>query len=150
MPGQSSDPYDLNRFVEAQAANYAQALSEVRAGRKRSHWSWYVLPQIRGLGSSANSVRYAISGPAEARAYLEHPLLGARLRECVVAMTGHEGLSAAAILGDIDALKFRSCLTLFARVAEADSPFHVALDKYFSGIEDPATISLLARPAEER
>jgi uncharacterized protein (DUF1810 family) len=148
MPNPSSDPYDLDRFVEAQASIYPQALAELRAGRKRSHWSWYILPQIRGLGSSANSVRYALSGLAEARAYLDHPVLGARLRECVDAMNAHVGLSAAAILGDIDALKFRSCLTLFARVSGADSPFREALSKYFSGSEDPATIAVLSRQGE--
>lgn len=145
MQTQSSDPYDLNRFVEAQASSFPQALAELRAGRKRSHWSWYILPQIRGLGSSALSVRYAISGLPEARAYLDHPVLGTRLRECVAAMNDHEGPSAVAILGDIDALKFRSCLTLFARVESEGSPFHEALGKYYSGVEDPATIAILAR-----
>ena len=121
MTTHPQDPHDLDRFLEAQAANYGQALAELRAGRKRSHWSWYVLPQIRGLGSSPLSVRYAISGLAEAGAYLDHPVLGARLRECVAAMNDNAGSDAAAILGGIDARKFRSCLTLFAQVAEAGS-----------------------------
>jgi uncharacterized protein (DUF1810 family) len=141
------DPFDLDRFVQAQAAHYADALAELRAGRKRTHWSWYVLPQIAGLGASAMSVRYALSGLAEARAYLAHPLLGTRLRECVAAMTIHAGRSAAAILGDIDALKFHSCVTLFARVAEPDSPFHRALAQYFAGTPDAATLAILARQA---
>jgi uncharacterized protein (DUF1810 family) len=139
----TDDPHDLARFVAAQSANYADALAELRAGRKRTHWSWYVLPQLAGLGASPMSVRYAISGLAEARAYLAHPLLGARLRECVVAMNGHEGLTAAAVLGEVDARKFHSCITLFARVAEPGSPFHAALDRYFAGVPDAATLSLL-------
>ena len=146
----TKDSYDLNRFLEAQAANYEQALAELRAGRKRSHWSWYILPQIQGLGASQMAVRYAISGLSEAMAYLAHPVLGARLRECIAAMNAHAGQSAAAILGDIDAKKFRSCVTLFAQVAESDSPFHVALARYFCGVEDPATIATLARQTEAR
>lgn len=141
------DAYDLNRFVAAQAAQYAAALAELRAGRKRTHWIWYVLPQIQGLGSSAMSVRYAISGLPEAGAYLDHPTLGTRLRECVAAMNAHTGSTAVAILGDIDAKKFHSCVTLFARVAEAGSPFHEALAKYFAGAGDPATLAILARQA---
>ena len=96
------DPYELNRFVDAQSANYADALAELRAGRKQSHWSWYVFPQVRGLGSSPMSVRYAIGSRAEASAFLAHPVLGSRLRECVKAMNAHRGLSAVEILGDID------------------------------------------------
>jgi uncharacterized protein (DUF1810 family) len=148
MPNRQDDPHDLARFVEAQAVNHAQALAELRTGRKRSHWSWYVLPQLRGLGSSPMSVRYAISGVDEARAYLEHPILGARLRECVAVMNSHPGSNAVAILGDIDAQKFHSCVTLFAQVAEQASLFHEALAKYFSGAEDPATLAILARQAE--
>lgn len=145
---QRQDHYDLHRFVEAQAANYDDALTELRAGRKCTHWSWYVLPQIRGLGSSPMSLRYAISGLAEARAYLDHPILGARLRECIAAMNAHAGLDAATILGGIDSQKFHSCLTLFAQVAEQDSPFHNALATFFSGAEDPATMTILARQAD--
>ena len=150
MPA-ARDPYDLNRFVQAQAANYELALSELRAGRKRTHWSWYVLPQIVGLGSSPMSVRYALSGLAEAKTYLDHPVLGARLRECVAAMNAQAGSSAAAILGDIDAKKFHSCATLFAQVAGAGSIFADALNKFFAGVQDPATLAILARqkPMEE-
>ena len=89
MPNRSDDPFDLNRFLEAQEESYQQALSELRAGRKRTHWSWFIVPQIIGLGSSGMSVRYAIKSLAEAKAYLEHPVLGARLRECVAAMNEH-------------------------------------------------------------
>lgn len=144
MMNPPQDPHDLQRFVEAQAVNYADAIAELRAGRKRTHWSWYVLPQIRGLGTSPMSVRYAISGLPEAAAYLDHPVLGARLRECVATLNGHEGLTAAAILGDIDAKKLHSCLTLFAGVADAGSPFHDALARYFAGAPDPVTVAILA------
>jgi uncharacterized protein (DUF1810 family) len=150
MLSRQQDPHNLDRFVEAQASTYDEALAELRAGRKRTHWSWYVLPQIQGLGSSAMSARYAISGLPEAKAYLNHPILGARLRECVAAMNAHQGLSASAILGDVDAKKFHSCLTLFAQVAGEGSPFHEALAKYFSGALDPATIAILAHQAEAR
>jgi len=139
------DPYNFNRFVEAQASNYDEALAELRAGRKHTHWSWYIFPQIRGLGSSPMSVRYAISSKAEAAAYLEHPVLGSRLRECVKAMNEHRGMSAVEILGDIDAQKFRSCLTLFAEAAPSEALFSVALKKYFSGEPDAATLAMLAR-----
>ncbi len=145
----SPDSYDLHRFVEAQESNYLQALAELRAGRKQSHWSWYVLPQIRGLGSSSMSVRYAISGLAEAKAYLEHRVLGTRLQETVAALNSHCGLSAAQILGQIDAQKFHSCLTLFNRVPGASPQFRDALEKYFSAAEDPSTVSILARQTGE-
>lgn len=145
MPHRPKALYDLNRFIDAQAANYDAALTELRAGRKCSHWSWYVLPQIQGLGSSAMSVRYALSGIAEAKAYLDHPILGARLRECVAAINAHDNLSATDILGEMDAKKFHSCVTLFSRMAEPDSPFHEALNNYFNGEEDAATNAILAR-----
>jgi uncharacterized protein (DUF1810 family) len=139
------DPFNLDRFVEAQASNYDDALAELRAGHKQSHWSWYVFPQIRGLGSSPMSVRYAIGSMAEANAYLEHPVLGPRLRECVKAMNAHRGLSATQILGDIDAQKFRSCLTLFAQAASSEAIFGDALKKYFGGTPDAATLAILAK-----
>ena len=139
------DPYQLDRFVEAQSSNYEDALAELRAGNKQSHWSWYVFPQIRGLGSSPMSVRYAIGSRAEASAFLSHPVLGTRLRECVKAMMAHRGLSANRILGDIDAQKFRSCLTLFAQVAPSESLFNDALKMYFHGIPDSMTISMLGK-----
>jgi len=142
---QEPDPYDLNRFVEAQASNYDNALAELRAGNKESHWSWYVFPQIRGLGSSPMSVRYAIQSIAEASAYLQHAVLGPRLRECVKAMNAHQGLSASRILGDIDSQKFRSCLTLFVQAAPSETIFSDALNKYFGGKPDAATLAILAK-----
>ncbi|MFO1317301.1 MAG: DUF1810 domain-containing protein [Burkholderiales bacterium] len=147
MPRHDDDPFDLDRFVRAQEVNYADALAEMRAGRKVTHWSWYVLPQVRGLGSSGMSVRYAISGLPEAKAYLDHPVLGTRLRECVAAMNGHAGRSAASILGGIDARKFHSCLTLFAQAAGTGSIFHEALATFFSGMPDSATVAILERMA---
>jgi len=141
------DPFDLQRFLDAQADTYADALTELRAGRKRSHWSWFVLPQVRGLGRSAMAARYAISGLDEARAYLAHPVLGPRLRETIDAVVLHAGTPAATILGDVDAMKFHSCVTLFAQVAEPESPFHRALKAFFGGVEDRLTLDELARQA---
>jgi uncharacterized protein (DUF1810 family) len=147
VPLQPCDPYDLARFVQAQEGVFEQALSELRAGRKQSHWSWFILPQLRGLGSSAMSLRFGIGSLAEAQAYLQHPLLGARLRQCVAAMNAHEGLSASDVLGPVDARKFWSCATLFAEASAADSVFPQSLAKYFSGKRDAATLAILARPA---
>lgn len=144
MTHQADDPYDLGRFVEVQEANYQQALSELRIGKKRSHWIWFILPQVLGLGSSPMSIRYAIRSLAEAKAYLEHPVLGARLRECVAAMNSHAGVTASDVLGEIDARKFRSCLTLFAQVSGSEPLFREALSKYFSGKPDAATLAILA------
>jgi uncharacterized protein (DUF1810 family) len=145
------DPYDLDRFVRAQAVNYDEALAELRAGRKRTHWSWYVLPQLRGLGSSPMSMRYGVCGLAEARAYLAHPVLGARLRECVAAIVAHADSSATDILGSVDARKLHSCLTLFDRAApDGDSSFRAALDVFFAGVPDPATLAILSSPAGSR
>jgi len=140
----SRDPFDLDRFVQAQEENYSDALAEVRAGKKRTHWSWYIFPQLRGLGSSAMSVRYAISGLPEAKGYLAHPILGVRLVECVAAINQHAGTKPEAILGNIDARKFHSYVTLFARVCEPGSIFHQALATHFVGHEDQATLALLA------
>jgi uncharacterized protein (DUF1810 family) len=139
------DPFDLDRFVEAQASAYDTALAELRSGRKRSHWIWYVLPQLRGLGRSEMSVRYGLQSLDEAKAYLAHPVLGHRLRECVRALNALPGGDAVAVLGGIDAIKLRSCLTVFAEASERDSSFREALDKYFSGQPDAATLSLLRR-----
>jgi uncharacterized protein (DUF1810 family) len=144
MPNQPKDTFDLERFIEAQQSIYQQALSELRAGDKRSHWSWFIFPQIAGLGSSAMSVRYAIRSLAEARAYLAHPALGPRLRECVATMNKHSGLSASQILGEIDARKFGSCLTLFAQADTSEPLFAEALRKYFAGKPDDATLAILA------
>jgi uncharacterized protein (DUF1810 family) len=147
MSDRAQDLFNLDRFVKAQSENYEEALAELRAGQKHTHWSWYVLPQIRGLGSSEMSVRYAISGAPEAKAYLSHRVLGPKLLECVAAINAHRSLSAADILGPVDAQKFHSCATLFAEVSADNSPFHVALDKYFSGVRDGNTVAILARQA---
>lgn len=139
------DPFGLQRHVDAQAPVYAQALLEIRSGRKRSHWSWFVLPQIAGLGSSPTSVRFAIAGLDEARAYLAHPILGSRLRECVAAMMALPTCDAEDVLGAIDAIKFRSCLTLFAAAAGPNSPFEDAIERFFGGEGDPLTLDRLGR-----
>lgn len=135
------DPYALQRFVDAQdrAGTYDRALSELRAGRKQSHWMWFVFPQIAGLGRSPTAQAYAISSLAEARAYLDHPVLGPRLRECARVLTEHSGMSARETLGDIDATKLRSSMTLFARAAPDEPLFQEVLDRYFDGIADDAT-----------
>jgi uncharacterized protein (DUF1810 family) len=132
----------LDRFISAQDGHYGQALAELKAGRKTSHWIWFVLPQLRGLGRSTMAHEYGIVGRAEAEAYLAHALLGERLRECVRTMLAHRGRSAASILGDIDAMKFRSCLTLFDAVS-TDLLFAQALDAFYGGERDPATLALL-------
>jgi uncharacterized protein (DUF1810 family) len=140
-----ADPHDLRRFVEAQAPVYAQALGELAAGRKRSHWMWFVFPQMRGLGSSAMAHRFGIDSRAEAEAYLAHPLLGARLVECTGRMlAAPAGASALAILGSPDDRKFCSSMTLFAAVSAAGSPFAAALDRFCAGAPDAATLQLLA------
>jgi uncharacterized protein (DUF1810 family) len=129
---------DLQRFLDAQAGVYDRALDELRAGRKTSHWMWFVFPQIAGLGRSPMAQRYAIGSLEEARAYLAHPVLGPRLVECASALLDHAGTSAAAILGDVDALKLRSSMTLFARAGE-EPVFQQVLDAFYAGEPDPAT-----------
>ncbi len=133
----------LERFVQAQADSYAQALAELRQGRKRTHWIWYVLPQLRGLGRSPMADHYGIAGCAEALAYLAHPLLGPRLRECVETVLAHADDDVVAIFGSVDALKFRSCLTLFATVAPPQPVFARALEVFYAGAADEATLRLL-------
>lgn len=140
-------PHDLNRFVQAQEEDYAAALREVSAGRKQTHWMWYILPQFRGLGSSSMAQRYAIQSRAEAEAYLAHPVLGERLREMVQATLQVEGRSATAIFGQPDDLKLKSCATLFAAISPTGSEFHKLLEKYFGGQEDKRTLALLAEGA---
>src|SRR6187397_3012714 len=152
-----ADPHDLRRFVDAQAGVYPQARDELAAGRKRSHWMWFVFPQLRGLGQSAMAHRYGIASRAEAVAYLDHPLLGARLVECTRLMLAapHQA-TANAILGSPDDLKFRSSMTLFgvvageserfAGVAFPNSPFAAALGRFFDANADPATLRLLDGP----
>lgn len=139
-----NDPFDLNRFVSAQEPVYEQALAELRRGRKTSHWMWFVFPQIAGLGHSAMAQRYAISGPEEARAYLEHPVLGARLRECCAALFAIEGKSAYEILGSPDDMKLKSSMTLFD-FAEPSSIFAEVLERYYDAEKDERTLSLLSQ-----
>ncbi len=148
MPdGPADDPFDLERFVAAQAAVYDTALAELRRGRKTTHWIWYVLPQLRGLGRSGRARHFGLSGLAEARAYLAHPLLGPRLHECVAALLTLPDTTAVAVLGEVDALKLRSCLTLFEAAAGASgSDFERALIRYFGGRRDERSLCLLALP----
>ena len=136
--------YDLQRFVDAQQASYATALAELRAGHKRSHWMWYVFPQIAGLGRSEMARRYAIRSGDEAAAYLAHPVLGPRLRECAAAVAMHADRSASEIFGHPDDLKFHSSMTLFADVAPDEAVFQDCLDRYFDGVPDAATIERLS------
>jgi uncharacterized protein (DUF1810 family) len=136
-----SDPYDLDRFVDAQdrGGTYDRALAELRDGRKTSQWMWFVFPQIAGLGSSPMAQRYAISSLDEARAYLAHPVLGDRLRESARALTGLDTRSPDEVLGGIDAMKLRSSMTLFMRAAPDEPLFAQVLDQYFGGAADDAT-----------
>ena len=145
MPTSSPDPFNLRRFVREQERDYAQALSELRAGRKKTHWIWYILPQMTGLGSSEMSEYFGVTGPAEARAYLAHPVLGRRLVECVEAISAHVGVQAAVILGSLDAIKYESCLTLFAAVAVGDSIYARALRQHFAGTPDQRTLELIGQ-----
>ena len=138
------DRYHLERFVEAQAGVWGQVCAELRAGRKRSHWMWFVFPQMRGLGSSPMAMRYAISGRDEARAYLDHPVLGPRLQECAGLVVEVEGRTIEEIFEYPDDLKFHSSMTLFAEVEGPDERvFHEALRKYFDGKTDLATLDRL-------
>jgi uncharacterized protein (DUF1810 family) len=140
-----TDRFDLERFVDAQAGVYESVISELRSGQKRTHWMWFVFPQIDGLAMSAMSRRYAISSLAEAREYLEHPLLGPRLVECCETILAVSGRSASQIFGYPDDLKLRSSMTLFATAAGADSVFEQVLDKYFNGKRDERTVEILGR-----
>jgi uncharacterized protein (DUF1810 family) len=135
--------FDLERFVAAQQPVYRQVERELGRGEKESHWMWFVFPQIAGLGFSPTARHFAISGPEEARAFLDHELLGARLRECTQAVLAHRGRSAEAIFGPVDAIKFRSSMTLFDAVAEEGSPFAEAIRLFFGGERDRATLERL-------
>jgi len=138
------DPYDLKRFVDAQARVYEIALDEIENGRKRSHWMWFVFPQLRGLGRSSTAQIYGLGSLDEARAYLAHPLLGPRLRECTEAALEHSGKPLVDIFGSPDDLKFRSSMTLFAHAAGPDEPlFQAALQHLCGGKPDQATLTLL-------
>ena len=138
------DPYDQDRFLVAQEGIYAQALSEIMRGQKRTHWMWFIFPQLDGLAFSATSKLYSVKSIEEARAYLDHPVLGARLRECAEAVVGIEGRSAAQIFGSPDDLKLKSSATLFACVSPPDSVFHRLLAKYYGCEQDTRTLDLLA------
>ena len=139
----SDDPYGLRRFVRAQENDYEQALSEIRSGKKRTHWMWYIFPQIDGLAFSSTSKHYSIKSIEEAKAYLNHPVLGPRLLECAEAVVRVEGRSATDIFGSPDDLKLRSCATLFACVSPPGSVFDRLLRKYYRGGRDGKTLQLL-------
>jgi uncharacterized protein (DUF1810 family) len=138
-----ADPFDLQRFVDAQDRVYPAVLSELANGRKESHWMWFVFPQIAGLGQSPTAVKFAISSLEEAWAFLSHPVLGSRLRECAALALSIEGRTARQIFGSIDEMKFRSSMTLFARIAPEVAEFRQCVDKYFGGAPDPATLAKL-------
>jgi uncharacterized protein (DUF1810 family) len=135
--------YDLERFIDGQAGAYLAALAELKRGHKTGHWTWFIFPQIAGLGHSGMSQLFAISSLDEARAYLAHPVLGARLRECAGAVLGTTGRTAEEMLGTIDAKKLRSSMTLFHRAAPDEPLFAQVLDRYYGGIADPMTDALL-------
>jgi uncharacterized protein (DUF1810 family) len=140
-----ADQFDLQRFVDAQDGVYDTVLAELRSGRKRSHWIWFVFPQLRGLGHSATAVRYGISSLDEARGYLEHDVLGPRLRECTRLVATIDGRSADDIFGWPDNLKVRSSMTLFARATDDNAEFRAVLDKFYNGEDDPATVERLSQ-----
>jgi uncharacterized protein (DUF1810 family) len=137
------DPFNLDRFISAQAAIYPQVLAELNAGRKRGHWIWFIFPQMKGLGHSSQSEYYGIGSLDEAAAYARHPLLGPRLIQCTQLVNQVEGRTICEILGPPDDLKFRSSMTLFTRAAEDTTVFNVALKKYFNDEADPLTLTLL-------
>lgn len=138
-----SDPFELDRFIAAQAGTYETALREITGGRKTSHWIWFIFPQLSGLGRSTMAQHYGLASLEEARAYLVHPILGTRLRQCIEALCRLEHLSAHDIFGSPDDIKLRSCLTLFALAAPEEPLFVAALARYFHGERDPVTISRL-------
>ena len=140
---QLEDPYNLRRFLEAQEPVYGQVCAELRAARKRTHWMWFVFPQMRGLGRSSTAERFGISSLEEAHAYAAHPVLGARLRECCRLLLQLESNDVRAIFGSPDDVKLRSCMTLFARAAPNDAIFRQVLEKFFKGEEDAATLRLI-------
>jgi uncharacterized protein (DUF1810 family) len=141
--GFDRDQYNLERFVSAQHSIYAEVLSELRAGMKTSHWMWFIFPQIRGLGRSPVSVEYAISSREEAAAYLQHPVVGPRLKECTQLVLDVENRSAEEIFGSPDDMKFRSSMTLFAQVSTDDDIYARALQQYFAGVPDQLTLDRL-------
>jgi uncharacterized protein (DUF1810 family) len=140
--------FRLQRFVDAQHPVYAAVVSELRSGRKRSHWMWFIFPQVAGLGRSVTSQTFAVTSLAEAAAYVAHPTLGPRLRECAALVAGIEGRSIDEIFGHPDDLKFHSSMTLFARAAPGEPIFGACLQKYFGGRPDPQTLALVSRIVE--
>lgn len=140
MPG---DPHNLNRFLLAQQDSYSTALAELRRGQKRSHWIWFIFPQVQGLGHSPTAQLYAIGSAEEARACLEHPVLGSRLQECARALLDHRGTPIRFILAPPDDLKLRSSMTLFAQLSPPDSVFHQVLEEFYDGRPDEATLQFL-------
>jgi len=136
-----ADPFNLERFVEAQAPVYDQVRRELEDGRKQSHWMWFIFPQIKGLGHSATSIRFAIASLDEGKTYLAHAVLGPRLRECARLVLDLEGKTAREIFGPVDEMKFCSSMTLFAKAAPKEDVFQRCLDKYFAGEPDPATLA---------
>jgi uncharacterized protein (DUF1810 family) len=147
--GTENDPFDLRRFTSAQEGAYEQALTELRRGQKRSHWMWFIFPQIDGLGSSATSKHFAIKSLEEADAYLRHPVLGPRLLECAEAVLAVEGRAISHIFGSPDDLKLRSSMTLFSYTAEPESVFIGLLEKYFNGEKDVTTLRIVEKLREE-
>jgi uncharacterized protein (DUF1810 family) len=139
------DPYGLSRFLDAQKESYATAVSELRLGKKSTHWIWYVFPQVDGLGFSETTRYYSIKSLAEARAYIDHPILGARLKACVDILTSTQGLGAEEIFGEVDTLKLRSCMTLFDYATPNESVFSSVLEQYFQGVRDQVTLKILLR-----
>jgi uncharacterized protein (DUF1810 family) len=144
LSSNGADQFDLQRFVDAQDRVYDRVLAELRNGAKRSHWIWFVFPQLRGLGHSPTAERFGISSLDEARAYLAHPVLGQRLRECARLVARIDGRSADDIFGWPDNLKVRSSMTLFARATDDDAQFRAVLEKFYNGEEDAATVELLS------
>jgi uncharacterized protein (DUF1810 family) len=145
MQVRAEDRYNLQRFVDAQQSVIASVLAELRQGRKRGHWIWFIFPQLKGLGHSANSEYFGIDFAQEAAAYLKHPILGPRLIECTQLVNAVEGRSAEDIFGDIDAVKFRSSMTLFTNATQDNQIFIAAIDKYFAGDFDPLTVARVQR-----
>jgi uncharacterized protein (DUF1810 family) len=141
----NDDPFNLQRFVDAQNPEFESVLLELRNGAKKGHWIWYIFPQLAGLGKSWNSEFFGISSRAEAKAYLKNPILGQRLRDCTAIVNSHEGCSINAIFGGIDSVKFRSSMTLFSEIGPDRQVFVQALEKYFSGKSDPLTLNILRR-----
>jgi uncharacterized protein (DUF1810 family) len=141
----NADRYNLSRFISAQEATYETALAELRSGQKRSHWMWFIFPQIRGLGRTSTSEYYSIKSEEEARQYLSHPILGARLLECAEAVWALEGRSASQIFGFPDDLKLKSSMTLFAQITEPGSVFARVLGKFFAGKPDEKTLEILSK-----